>query len=245
MTHHSDGLRIGAAGVSPLDNRPIPDQQGVPAPQYGVPTSQQFIYDVVPLTLQTNNIMTAATLSGAPATATLTAGTGVTTTTTRSGASVLAFDVARCVSITGTSTFVTAASFTISGFDDYQQPMTQTLTGPASTNTVTTTKAFRYIRSITASGNTASNVTVGSSDTLGLPIRVNAFEYLNIRYNSGVPTLSTGFTAAVTTTATATTGDVRGTYALQTASNGSRRFVAAIFIKDPDTVTGAFGVQQA
>lgn len=242
MTHFTDGLRIGAAGTG-TDSRGIPDQAGVQTPQLGVPTSQSYIYDVVPATIVANNIAAAQTASGAPATLTLSAGTSASVVTLRNGVSAIALDCARAVTISSVAT-VTAISFTINGYDDYQQAMTQTLTGPGSAATVTTTKAFRYITSITCSGNTTSNITVGTSDVLGLPVRADAFEYLTVHYNSGLITLQTGFTAAVTSTATATTGDVRGTYALQTASNGVRRFCTMIFIKNPDTVAGTFGVTQ-
>jgi len=39
--------------------------------------------------------------------------------------------------------------------------------------------------------------------------------------NNAAITATTGYVATVVTTATATTGDVRGTYALQTASDGT------------------------
>lgn len=244
MTHFSDGLRVGTAGTN-TDTRPVLDQLGVNAPQVGVPTSPIYVFDVVPLTLQTNNIATSQTLSGAPATVTLTAGTGVSSTTLRNGASVYALDTPRCITITGSATTVAAISYTISGYDEYQQAMTQTITGPSSTGSVTTTKAFKYISGITATGNSTSSVAIGTSDTLGLPLKAGAFEYVRLAYNNIGITSSAGFTAAVTTTATATTGDVRGTYALQSASDGSKRFTAFIFVKDSSTVSGAFGVAQA
>ena len=52
--------------------------------------------------------------------------------------------------------------------------------------------------------------------------------------------------APVATTATATTGDVRGSYLLQTASDGTRRFTVYQDIDPTDikTTTGIFGVAQ-
>lgn len=242
--HVSDGYRTGAAGLPP-DTRPVLDQQSVTngSRSFGAPTSPTFVYDVVPLTLQKNNIATAQTLSGASAT--LAAGTGVTSTTLRNGTTVLALDCARAVTISGAATTVVATTLTVSGYDDYEQPMSQVLTGPTGTAAVTTTKAFRYVSSVAASTNTVSNISIGTSDTIGLPVRADAFEYVTVKYNSALVTSSTGFTAAVTSTATTTSGDVRGTYALQTASNGSRRLVIETFVKNTETVDGVWGVTQA
>lgn len=242
--HVSDGYRTGAAGLPP-DTRPVLDQQSVTngTRSFGAPTSPTYTFDVVPLTLNLNGIALAQTISGT--TYTLAAGTGITSTTLRNGIIALAFDCARAVALSGVSTYVAAVSHTIQGYDEYQQPMSQTLTGPSGTEIVYTTKAFRYITSVSAAGNTVSGVSVGSSDTIGLPLRADAFEYVTIKYNSALVTSSAGFTAAVTSAATATTGDVRGTYALQTAANGSRRLVVDTFIKNTDTVNGVFGVAQA
>lgn len=242
--HVSDGYRTGAAGLPP-DTRPVLDQQSVTngSRSFGAPTSPTFVYDVVPLTLQKNNIATAQTLSGASAT--LAAGTGVTSTTLRNGTTVLALDCARAVTISGAATTVVATTLTVSGYDDYEQPMSQVLTGPTGTAAVTTTKAFRYVSSVAASTNTVSNISIGTSDTIGLPVRADAFEYVTVKYNSALVTSSAGFTAAVTSTATTTSGDVRGTYALQTASNGSRRLVIETFVKNTETVDGVWGVTQA
>lgn len=55
------------------------------------------------------------------------------------------------------------------------------------------------------------------------------------------------FTAAVTTTATTTTGDVRGTYAVPSASDAAKRLVVfeTISVANIGTTTGIFGVTQA
>ena len=57
---------------------------------------------------------------------------------------------------------------------------------------------------------------MGTTDVIGLPLRSDYVSETDISMASTWITASTGFTAAVTTSpATATTGDVRGTYTLR------------------------------
>jgi hypothetical protein len=155
--------------------------------------------------------------------------------------------LARTVGITSLGND-TGAVFTVKGFDIYGYPMTQAITGSAGT-LASSTKAFKYIQSITPSGVLAgSNVSVGQQDTYGFALRSDRFQYMYIWWpDATLISSNTGYTAAVTTTATSTTGDVRGTYALQTASNGIRRLVifATIPVQNAGTNAGIFGVTQA
>ncbi len=138
------------------------------------------------------------------------------------------------------------ATFTVKGYDIYYYPVTETITG--ANGTATGKKAFKYIASITPAGTlSGSAVTVGTTDVMGLPLRADYVSETDISMASTWVTASTGFTAAVTTSpATATTGDVRGTYTLQTASDNSRRL--AIFqtplVTNIGSTTGLFGVTQ-
>ncbi len=140
------------------------------------------------------------------------------------------------------------AVFTVRGFDVYNFPMTETITG-GNTATVTGKKAFKYIRSITPVGTlSGSNVNVGQSDVIGFMLRVDLFQFLQIWWPDQTLIASgTGFTAADTATATATTGDVRGTYALQgSASNNTRRLVMFNHVRltNTGTAAGMAGVTQ-
>lgn len=131
--------------------------------------------------------------------------------------------IARAVSLTSTANLSTY-SFTIKGYDIYGEPMTQTLAGPDA-NTVNTTKAFKFVISVTPNTTDGTNtVSVGTSDIYGLPLYSTDFAHAKIVWNETVITANTGFTAAVTTTPSATTGDVRGTYATQSsASDGTKK----------------------
>lgn len=161
--------------------------------------------------------------------------------------------VARCVSLTSGAN-LSAINFTIKGYDQYGLPMTQTLAGP-NVNTVVTKKAFKWVASITPSAGSASTVSVGTSDTYGFPLLVSEFAYVDIlTFNNAPISSNAGFTVAdVTTPATALTGDVRGTYALQgTTSDGVKSLQIAVRlslanIKGPkwaDVVAGMFGTTQ-
>lgn len=137
-------------------------------------------------------------------------------------------------------------TFTASGYDLYGFPMTETITG-ANAGTASGAKAFKYISGVTHTGTVAGTVTIGTGDVIGLPLRVDRFAFARVVYNNTVITASTGFVAAVTTDpATATTGDVRGTYALQSASDGTKRLQVFITIPPANigTVTGMLGVAQ-
>jgi hypothetical protein len=157
--------------------------------------------------------------------------------------------IARAVEIV-TNAAESTGSYKISGFDLYGYPMTQTLTGTTggSGATLVSTKAFKFISSVIPTGGiNSTSVTVGYADTIGFPMRADGAGDVDINFNSTWITAGTGFTAAVTSTATSTTGDVRGTYALQTASNGVN--VLQVFqtprAANISSATGLFGVTQA
>jgi hypothetical protein len=130
--------------------------------------------------------------------------------------------VARAVSVTG-ATSGTGGTFVVRGYDLYGVPMTENIIATAGATTVPGKKAFKFITSITPSFTDAHNYSFQTTDFIGFPVRVDSFAYADIAYINGARIVAaTGFTAAVTTDpATAITGDVRGTYALQSAANGT------------------------
>ena len=155
--------------------------------------------------------------------------------------------VSRAVSVTGSSSS-TGGNITISGYDIYGVPMSEVIAAPAGATTVNGKKAFKYISSVVPAFTDAHNYSVGTTDIYGFPLRSDFFSDVAINYNAAAVTASTGFVAAVTTSpATTTTGDVRGTYALQSASDGSKRLAIRQFIlpANMNSFTGLFGVTQA
>lgn len=142
----------------------------------------------------------------------------------------------------------TGATFLVSGYDVYGYPMSERITG-VSGATATGKKAFKYVTSVVPAGTlSGSNVSVGQGDTYGFPLRDNRFPYVSIFWNDAYITSKTGWTAAdATSPATTTTGDVRGTYTVQSASDGTKRLV--IFetpqVSGISSNAGLFGQTQA
>jgi hypothetical protein len=159
--------------------------------------------------------------------------------------------IGRAVSVTAT-TVGTSPVFTVAGYDIYGYPMTEALTATAS-STVNGKKAFKYITSVTPSAADSTNTySIGTTDIIGLPIRSDNFGDILVNYSASLDpalvTANTGYTAAVKTLATTTTGDVRGTYTLQTAaSTGANR----LFVRqnpaayNVGSIVGLYGVTQA
>ena len=225
---------------------------GDPAPMdLGVgPLGRIYVWDTIPQALVANNIAASQTPAAAGA-ITLTAGTSVKSVVTNNG-TVLQLDVPRAVSVTTGSGSPTARNFTVSGYDYYGQPMSEVIASSATQSTaVNGKKAFYQISGITVSGGTVVAITIGTTDILGLPVRVTDAGYLaRVGYNNTLAEDAGTFVAAATATATTTTGDVRGTYVPSAATDGIKRLVVgillpAIAVGPNATRTGALGVTQA
>ncbi len=132
--------------------------------------------------------------------------------------------VGRALTITAAASAV-GGDFAVVGYDAYGEAMTETITAAAGASTTAGKKAFKFVVSVTPLFSDAHNYSVGTSDVYGLPMLASSFYDLAINWNNGVITATTGFVAAVTTTPSATTGDVRGTYAVQSASDNTKRLV--------------------
>ena len=137
-------------------------------------------------------------------------------------------------------------TFTVTGYDLYGYPMSEAITG-ANAGTASGVKAFKYISAVTHTGSVATTVTIGTGDVYGFPLRCDYFSEPQIYWNNTAITASTGFVAAVTTSpATTTTGDVRGTYATQSASDNTKRL--QIYVSpsaaNVSSITGLLGVAQ-
>jgi hypothetical protein len=224
---------------TPFDN-PSPMDLGVG------PLGRIYVWDVVPQAAVTNNIAASQTAAAAGA-VTLTAGTSVKSVVRTDGTTVLQLDLPRAVKVNCSTT---ARAFTVSGYDYYGQPMSEVITVATAATAVTGLKAFYQISGVTIAGS-ATAVVVGTSDVLGLPVRVFNVSYVaSVKSNNTLAQDAGTFVAAATATATTTTGDVRGTYAPATASDGIVRttmgiLLPAIAVGPNATRVGALGVTQA
>jgi len=210
------------------------------------PLGRIYVWDVVPQAAITNNIAASQTAAGAGA-VTLTAGTSAKSVVLNNGTTAIQVDVPRAIKVNCSTT---ARAFTVSGYDYYGQAMSEVITVAVAGTAVTGLKAFYQVSSVTIAGS-ATAVVVGTSDVLGIPVRVANVAYVaSVKSNNTLAQDAGTFVAADTATATTTTGDVRGTYAPATASNGIVRTVMGILLPGiavgPNaTRVGALGVTQA
>lgn len=123
-----------------------------------------------------------------------------------------------------------AAVATVVGEDQFGQPMRES---SASGTSFTGKKAFVKVTRVTFSANVTA-ATVGTGVVLGLPVFLpDAPDVLIEKVDGATP--GTGGTLVVgdIATATATTGDVRGTYSPNQAPNGSRLYEMVLAVRSP------------
>lgn len=158
-------------------------------------------------------------------------------------------NIARCVSLTASSGAV-GGPFLVSGFDLYGYAQTEKITVASSPSGATTTngkKAFKFVRSVTPQVTDTFSYSVGTADVFGFPLACAQFPYATVGWAGALVASSTGFVAAVSTAASNTTGDVRGTYAVQSASNGTitMQIYQTVTPANITSMTGMFGVTPA
>lgn len=125
--------------------------------------------------------------------------------------------ISRVITVTTAGTD-TGRTVTIAGNDIYGVPMTQTLV-TANTSTVATTKAFKYIRSVTLDALPTGGISVGVGTVFGLPLRCDTLAFAQIFH---LTSSATAITAANTTASDATSGDARGTFTVAAVTGTSR-----------------------
>lgn len=138
----------------------------------------------------------------------------------------------RAVSISGNAAS-TAQNFTVVGYDVWGQPQSEVIAFAGGAVTTNGKKAFKYIVSVTPASTDAGHLlSVDTTDIFGFSMRSDFWEYMNVYWNGAFITSSTGWVVAdATDPATTTTGDTRGTYAVQSASDGTKRL--ALFMSVP------------
>ena len=150
--------------------------------------------------------------------------------------------VPRGVSVVSANVADTSQTATFYGTDVYGVPVVETLTLNGTT-TVAGKKAFKTITRVAMSATTAGTVSAGVTDILGLPYKLTAkSDLISTWFNQIVEATLPTIVVADTNTATATTGDVRGTIDLHSALNGSA--VSVYMVAYPSSEESTFGVAQ-
>lgn len=146
---------------------------------------------------------------------------------------VATFDVPRNV----VAAWTTSAKLTITGTDEYGNTIVETTASAGTSHTGK--KAFKTVTSVVPDTN-ITGATVGTGDVLGLPFFLPGTGYVLQELEDGAAPTAGTFVAGVTSAATATTGDVRGTWDPNTALDGAKDFDLLVAGVDPEN----FGVDQ-
>lgn len=200
----------------------------------GALTTPIYLYVITPAALAANNIAAAQAITGAS--------NAVINGALASGG-VATLDVARSVQMVSSDAGDTTQTVTLTGTDYYGIATVETVSLNGTT-IVTSKKAFKTISRAAVSATLTGNLTIGTHDKFGLPYSVASRGYVQTFWDTAFVTTGT-FTAAVATNpATATTGDVRGTFWPASASDGTRQLFAYVAAADPDTANGLYGIDQ-
>lgn len=203
-----------------------------------------------PITADTDNMVKAATSTELPnaETVTYTPDTAGTTPTDGVGPVVVVggvnyweMDVPRNVSVAVThASSIVAMTVTVTGLDEYGETVVEdiAITATGTSKTGAGKKAFKHVRSIaftSASNAEANTANAGFADVLGLPVFLSDATHIVADMEDNVIDLSIDGTAVagVSSVATATTGDVRGTYDPGAAADGAVGFKVIALLPDP------------
>lgn len=156
-------------------------------------------------------------------------------------AGVATMDVPRNIIAAWTGT----AILTVTGTDYYGQVQTE---ASASGTSFTGKKAFATVTAINVGANVTA-ATVGTGNALGLPFMVaNGADFFSPVFDGAADAAVAATNLIVadnTNPATATSGDVRGTYLPVGTLNGAKVLAALIKVYDNTTQVGSFGVTPA
>ena len=238
MPQYSDDLWLGAATG--------PQSQGWAGPGQvfaGVgPLGRTYTFDAVPAAKSATAVCAAQAAGAAGA---------LSINGASASGGVATFDYARCVNVDTTDTGNTTQIVTVTGTDYWGQAQTEDIACNGTT-LVAGQKAFKTVTSVYVDDAITGTILIGNEDTFGLPYRVTDAGYLfRLGWAGALANDTSGtFVAADTATATATTGDVRGTFTPSSAANGTRRLVIGIALTGAQagpnaTQTAAIGVTPA
>lgn len=143
---------------------------------------------------------------------------------------VAELDVPRNITVTSAAD-ETARTFTITGTDVYGETMVEEITG-ANAGAAAGKKAFSTVTKVEVDADTAGAVEVGFGKVLGVPVFLPDSVFVESELEDNASATSGTVVGADTATPTATTGDVRGTYAPNSAPDGAKTF--ALIVRHPE-----------
>jgi len=149
---------------------------------------------------------------------------------------IVTFDVPRNVVAAWTGTAVV----TVTGTDEYGETVVES---SASGTSLTGKKAFKTVTSISTSAN-ITGATAGSAKVLGLPFRIDAKNQVIVVSEDGKAETASVVVVGDDTTATATTGDTRGTVAVAGTPDGTKTYSVLMVRGSGQTKVAQFGVDQ-
>ncbi len=172
------------------------------------------------------------------------------------GSTVINFDVPRNV-VWQACNAATAVFMKILGLDQYGEPMAETIRGRAADVWTSGKRAFKSISNIYttaahASLKSASNISMGTGNRLGLPFHLQTKEdLLGVSIDGHWASGSTGAyravigaSAATTITTSAGTPDVRGAVVMVSPTPDGTKRISALLVVDHTTQRKAFGPPQ-
>lgn len=139
---------------------------------------------------------------------------------------VATFDVPRNV----VAAWTTTAVLTVTGTDQYGNVIVES---SASGTSLAGKKAFKTVTGISVSVD-VTGLTVGHGNVLGLPAYLASVSHVVREIMDDATATAGTLVAGDVTTATATTGDVRGTYVPNSAPNGTRIYELIAMLRAPD-----------
>lgn len=150
------------------------------------------------------------------------------------GVAALGAPTGRNVNVVSSNAGDTTQVVTVTGTDMYGNTMREAITANGTT-TVQGKKAFASVTGVSVSATMTGNLSVGDGTILGMPLYLaNSVFILKEIQDGAVATAGTVVAGlGIATPATATTGDVRGTYAPNSAPDGSRSCVLLVAQPEP------------
>ena len=139
---------------------------------------------------------------------------------------VATFDVPRNVVAGWTGTAV----LTVTGTDEYGNVVRES---SGSGTSLAGKKAFKTVTAVTTSAD-ITGLTVGTGKVLGLPVFLPSTDEILKELEDEAAAVAGTKVAGVLTTPSATTGDVRGTYAPDSNPNGSKKFELIIAMRNTE-----------